>query len=35
MESIKASIEYAILTSNDGDYILQVLILADMNPEGW
>lgn len=34
-ESIKAIIEYNILSSTDGDYIFQALVLKDMCPKGW
>lgn len=34
-ESLKAIIEYKILISEKGDYIMQALTLKDMNPKGW
>lgn len=34
-DSLKAMIEYAILISEKGDYILQALTLKDMNPQGF
>ena len=34
-ESLKALIEYAMLISEKGDYILQALTLKDMNPNGF
>ena len=34
-ETLKALIEYKILISNNGDYILQALTLKDMNPQGF
>jgi hypothetical protein len=35
LEEIKAIIEYQIANSQNGDYILQTLILKDMCPNGW
>jgi hypothetical protein len=32
---IVALIEFAILTSDKGDYVLQALTLKDINPNGW
>ena len=34
-ETLKALIEYKILVSDNGDYIMQALTLKDMNPKGW
>jgi hypothetical protein len=35
LDSIKAIIEYYLSNTNDGDYILQALILKEMLPQGW
>jgi hypothetical protein len=34
-ESLTAIIEYSIYVSDKGDYVLQALTIADLNPRGF